>query len=449
MALKASKAAAVLTALTLVVGGCRNSELTLTVIDPGHFHASLLQKNMLDGVSPEVSVYAPEGEELQQYLSTVESFCARPDNPATWKEKVYAGADYLDRLPDGHGNIAVLAGNNRLKSDYILTAVSKGYNVLSDKPLAIDSAGFSRLERAYSEAGDKGLVIYDLMTERYDILNILVREIVNSPDVFGEFDTMKGPAVKMTSVHHFYKEVAGSPLMRPQWYYDVRQQGEGIADVTTHLIDLVFWQCFPDKPVTTDMVRVDSASHYPTVVTLEQFRKSTGADSFPEYLSGVEKDGSISVMANGSISFTAGNLPVQMNVRWNWMPADGQADTFEAIYRGTLANVIVYQDARSGYVKSLAVESSDFGKRTVNMKALSDLMRKYPFVTLRIGVGDYGADIMIPAEDRPGHEDHFNMVAEQMLKYVRGQERLPDWEVPNTLSKYYITTTATEMAVEK
>lgn len=40
----------------------------------------------------------------------------------------------------------------------------------------------------------------------------------------------------MTSIHSFYKEVAGKPLTRPAWYYDVTQQGEGIADVTTHLI---------------------------------------------------------------------------------------------------------------------------------------------------------------------------------------------------------------------
>lgn len=443
MALKANRIAAALAVLSLSLAGCRDRDLSLTVIDPGHFHASLLQKNMLEGVSPEVNVYAPEGPELQQYLSTVKSFCERKENPASWKENVYAGDDFLERLPEGHGNIAVLAGNNRLKSDYILTAVEKGYNVLSDKPLAIDKAGYEKLSGAYREAGRKGLVIYDLMTERYDILNILVREIVNDPDVFGSFDTSDGPAVKMTSVHHFYKEVAGSALTRPQWYYDVRQQGEGIADVTTHLIDLVFWQCFPDRPVTLDMVKVDSASHYPTVVTLEQFRKSTGAVTFPEYLSGVEKDGTVSVMANGSVSFTVDSLPVEMNVRWNWMPDEGQADTFEAVYKGTKASVIVFQNAKSRYVKSLAV---DCGNRALNVDALARLMKKYPFVTLHYGCENNGADIIIPEENRPGHEEHFNMVAARMLKFVRGEESLPEWEVPNTLSKYYITTTAAAMA---
>ncbi len=38
------------------------------------------------------------------------------------------------------------------------------------------------------------------------------------------------------------------------------------------------------------------------------------------------------------------------------------------------------------------------------------------------------------------------MVAARMLKFVRDEESLPEWEVPNTLSKYYITTTAAAMA---
>ena len=48
------------------------------------------------------------------------------------------------------------------------------------------------------------------------------------------------------SVHHFYKIVSGSPVIRPAWFFDTSQQGEGIVDVTTHLVDLIQWGCFPD-----------------------------------------------------------------------------------------------------------------------------------------------------------------------------------------------------------
>ena len=38
------------------------------------------------------------------------------------------------------------------------------------------------------------------------------------------------------------------------------------------------------------------------------------------------------------------------------------------------------------------------------------------------------------------------MVASQVLKYVRGEEKMPLWEKSNTLTKYYITTKSVEMA---
>jgi hypothetical protein len=47
-------------------------------------------------------------------------------------------------------------------------------------------------------------------------------------------------------VHHFFKVVSEKDIIRPAWYFDVSLQGEGIVDVTTHLVDLVQWKCFPE-----------------------------------------------------------------------------------------------------------------------------------------------------------------------------------------------------------
>ena len=399
----------------------QKKDVTLTVIDPGHFHASLLQKHDLQGVSRTVNVYAPEGEELDQYLETIGSYNSRADEPTSWKETVHAGEDYLEALPRaGKLDAVMLSGNNRKKSDYIHAAVQKGYNVLSDKPLAINEAGWETLKDSYCLAEEKGLVIYDLMTERYDTLNILVRNLINDRSLFGEFDLSDGPAVKMTSVHHFYKEVSGSALHRPQWYYDVTQQGEGIADVTTHLIDLVFWQCFPGDAIGLKDVSVTGASHYPTRISAQQFRQSTGAVQFPEYLDGIREGDCIEVMANGSMDFTVKGLPVQMNVKWNWEPLKGSSDTFEAVYKGTGATITVRQDASTCYVKQVFVKPAGKPERMMD----------------------------VPACCRISHEEHFNLVAAQFLKYVRGEEKMPSWEKENTLTKYHITTTAVKLATE-
>ena len=39
--------------------------IQFVTIDPGHFHAALVQNRTYEGVSPEVLVYAPEGADLK------------------------------------------------------------------------------------------------------------------------------------------------------------------------------------------------------------------------------------------------------------------------------------------------------------------------------------------------------------------------------------------------
>ena len=122
-------------------------------------------------------------------------------------------------LTEQRGNVVLLAGNNGRKIDYIERSVGAGLNVFADKPLVIDSAGFARLERVFSQAGGKGVLVYDIMTERYDLLNILQRELMRDSALFGIIvkGTPQQPAVEVTSIHSFYKEVAGKPLTRPAW----------------------------------------------------------------------------------------------------------------------------------------------------------------------------------------------------------------------------------------
>lgn len=92
------------------------SERKIVVLDPGHFHASLLQKNPLASVNDTIRVYAPEGAEVKQYLNDINSYNQRAENPTSWKEEIYIGGDYLSRmLSDRQGDVVVLAGNNQKK----------------------------------------------------------------------------------------------------------------------------------------------------------------------------------------------------------------------------------------------------------------------------------------------------------------------------------------------
>lgn len=69
--------------------------LRLVVLDPGHFHASLIQKNKLHEVDTQIYVYAPVGPEVQAYLNLVRGYNERTADPTAWKMKVYTNADFF------------------------------------------------------------------------------------------------------------------------------------------------------------------------------------------------------------------------------------------------------------------------------------------------------------------------------------------------------------------
>ena len=77
-------------------------------------------------------------------------------------------------------------------------------------------------------------------------------------------------------------------------------------------------------------------------------------------------------------------------------------------------------------------------------KAIKQLQATYPFLSVKkMNEGLYLIDI--PQADRLGHEAHFSKVAEAFLGYLH-DKNMPEWENENTISKYYITTTAVELA---
>ena len=73
-------------------------EIKLMTLDPGHFHAALVQKTQYEQVSPVVYVYAPEGVDVQDHLNRISGFNNRAENPTNWDEKVYTGPDFLGKM---------------------------------------------------------------------------------------------------------------------------------------------------------------------------------------------------------------------------------------------------------------------------------------------------------------------------------------------------------------
>lgn len=429
-----------------------SSMVKLITLDPGHFHAALVQKVGYPGVDTTVHVYAPGGPELQSYLSLVNQYNERADNPTHWKEEIYTGSDFAEKmLEEKKGNVVVLSGNNRLKTDYIQRSVAAGLNVLADKPMAINSTNFTRLVQAFDDAGKKNVLLYDIMTERSEITNILQKELMQQAGLFGELKkgTEKDPAVMIESVHYFFKNVSGKPLVRPEWFFDAEQQGDAIADVGTHLVDLVQWQCFPGVPLDhTKDIRINAARVWPTPLTLSQYASITGKDTYPGFLKkDIVKDSILNTHANGEMNYTLKDIHVKIIARWDYKAAEG-GDTHHEIIKGTKATLEIRQGKAENfkpvlYIISAGREKVDFDAAV--QQAMAAIAGKYPGVKAE----KQGAEwkVIVPSSYDVGHEAHFGQVMERYLQYMK-EGGLPEWEVPNMIAKYYTTTKALETATK-
>ena len=433
--------------------------IQFVTIDPGHFHAALVQNRTYDGVSPEVLVYAPEGADLKSHLALIDQFNTRESNPTAWKEIIYTGEDFLKKFiadaakrsaAENASKIVILAGRNNVKPDYYLAAAEAGLNVLSDKPMAITATDYMKLCDAAAVAKAEGRLFGDIMTERNEITTILQRELSRRGGVYGrqEVGTPDDPAVTKISVHHFCKLVNGKPLRRPGWYYDTKQQGEAIVDVTTHLTDLVQWEVFPDVTLKRSDVNMLAARTWTTPITAEDYEKSTGLKAWPPFLkTSVDKENVLQCKANGEFTYTLRGVHAKVAVEWHFMPPAGGGDTHYSLMRGSNAELIIKQGAEQGFKPVLYVKlrpGADEAKTAVALdQALTEIGATYPGVKAVSAEGVEGATwkIDVPKKYDIGHEAHFSQVMQQFLSWMKAGQ-MPERERRNLLVKYYTLTEA-------
>ena len=424
----------------------------LMTLDPGHFHAALVQKMQLNDVNPTVFVYAPEGSDVQDHLNRIKGFNTRAENPTSWVEEVYTGPDFFEKMiQDKPGNIMVVSGNNAKKTEYIKKTVGAGINVLADKPMVIRSDKFEMLKEAFELAKKNNVLLYDVMTERYEITTIIQKELSLITELFDELEkgTVDNPAVTKESVHHFFKYVSGNPIKRPAWFFDVSQQGEGVVDVTTHLVDLIQWECFPEQIIDyTKDIEIVNAKRWSTELTPSMFNRVTHLDGYPEYLKkDLIKDSVLSVYSNGEINYKLKGVHAKASVIWNYEAPEGAKDTHYSTMRGTNANLVIRQGAEEDYKATLYVEQMGDGSEeeftTVLQNSVEGLQEKYPGISIDFRTGE--TVVVIPDKYKKGHEAHFTQVTEKYLEYLKAG-KLPEWEVPNMIAKYYTTTKGYEMS---
>jgi predicted dehydrogenase len=424
----------------------------LIIVDPGHFHATLLQKEMYPQLAPRVSVYAPLGPELLDYLRRIALFNSRADHPTHWELDVHCSADPMcEALRDHPGNVVVFTGRNRGKIDRILRALEAGLNVFADKPWIITASELPKLEQALRLADERRLVAYDIMTERYEVTSELQRVLVGDARIFGEVvpGSAAEPGIYAKSIHHVRKVVSGMPLRRPAWFFDIDEYGQGLADVGTHLVDLVQWTAFPGEAVDVQRdIEMLNARRWPFTLSEAQFEEVTGESGFPPALAGHVRDGKLDYFCNNSVDYRLRGIHVKLEILWNWEASPGAGDVYEAVFRGTKAVAEIRQGAEEKHIPELFLTAARPDLQAEVSAALEQkiaaLQSEWPGLGLEASPN--GTRIVIPTRYRVGHEAHFAQVARRFFEYLRAPHSMPSWESPNMLAKYYVSTQGVELS---
>ncbi|MEC3880445.1 putative oxidoreductase C-terminal domain-containing protein [Parapedobacter sp. 10938] len=399
----------------------------LVVLAPAHPHGVQIQLALAQTFQRDVYVYAPHADELQaSYLNSINRLnrSATPDE--VWKVHTYVGDDFIERmLQEQKGDVAMIASNNQQKADQILEAAKAGLGIIADKPMALNSSGFAKLRLAMAEAEKQGRFVTDLpaMSMRNWVPCILQKELVSIPEIFGTLEkgSAEDPAIVQENMHYYYKRIK-----RPAWFFDVKQQGNGVTDVTTHLADLVLWTCFPTQAVRYDTdIEIVSAELWPTTITPTQFKKATRVDAYPDFLKPYQQDSVLEVFSNGQIVTKIKGVYARFTARWEFEAAAGKSDTHQSVIRGTRATLRI----KPGYPLDLYIEPAD-GVRLADFEnVLRDKVDQwqviYPFISLHPEEKGW----RITSEKRSvGKETRLVLPSKQ--------------EVDRMLAKYYITTQA-------
>jgi predicted dehydrogenase len=244
------------------------------------------------------------------------------------------------------------------------------------------------------------------------------------------------------------KVVAGAPNLRPVWFFDTDQQGEGLNDIGTHLVDLVQWTAFPDQSLDYRKdVQLLRAQRWPTRIPRAEFKRVTRED-FPAALAPRIKDDALEYFCNTAVTCTLRGVHVGLNVIWDWEAPPGAGDSHFASYGGTRSRVEIQQGQLTGHRPELFVIPNPGVDKAEVLAALQKRVAALQSEFPGVAVADLPGMLRVTVPDalRVGHEEHFAQVTQNFLRYVRDRGSLPAWERSNMLTKYYVTTEGTALA---
>ncbi|HUF91380.1 MAG TPA: putative oxidoreductase C-terminal domain-containing protein [Candidatus Limnocylindria bacterium] len=409
---------------------------TLLFLEPGHFHAALTLRERHPLAADEVVVYVREGpdgaREATEFGDLIEAFNRRPQRPTRWRAVVRAHPEPLARLLDERaGDIVILAGRNDRKMALVRRLHDAGLHVLADKPWITSATALPDVRHVLSG----GARVMEMMTGRHAAAARIAERLIREPQIFGTFDTGGDePPIRLTSVHHLEKSVNGAPLRRPPWFFDVRVQGDGLADIPTHLVDQA-QRFLAGHGVATDReAELLAARRWSTPVPRALFARVTGMADFPPDLRGHVEGDMLAYAGNAELSFRLRGVRVHLATRWDLTESPGGGDASSAAVAATAARVRLEQGPQTGFRQRLVVQPCGHEPHVVAalQKAMTAWQPDYPGLAA-VAAPD-GFEIEIPAG--PGHEGQFALVLDEFLRSIDGAAPWPDERAADTLAKY-------------
>lgn len=400
----------------------------LVVVNPGHFHAALSLREAHPRLDDEVHVFAEDGPDLEAFLAIVGSFNARAERPTRWRLVVYRGPDYLERLAGRRpGGIAILAGRSRDKMATVKRLREAGLHVFADKPLLIEVEALPLLEAALPGPP----LLMEIMTGRREPANRLLGALAGRPEIFGGFRADgEAPAIEVLSTHHLYKVVNGKPLIRPAWYFDHAVAGEGVMDVTTHLVDVA------QRLVGSGgEIELSSARQWPTLVPLAVFRRITGLDDFPTALKARVSGEALAYLGNAGLDFRIGGIGVAVESLWGLEEPEGGGDIHLTLVRGERATLKAEISAETGFESRLTVQPRGDASGFAGALAAAVVSLQDDFPGLTAQRSDDGYRLLLPPALRTTHEQHFAETLERFLECIDAGA-MPAGEAADLIAKY-------------
>jgi hypothetical protein len=136
----------------------------------------------------------------------------------------------------------------------------------------------------------------------------------------------------------------------------------------------------------------------------------------------------------------------KVSVEWKYQAPPGGGDTHYSVMHGTKCDLVIRQGAEEKFLPTLYVKSINGIKMNKFASELREAVKALPYDSLQIeAVNTSTFKIIVPEKYRVSHEEHFGQVTAKFLEYLKAG-KLPEWEVPGMITKYFTTTSALKLA---